>query len=82
MDGGEHGKRVVICFVFILFWVQTGDQFNTETCLLFAELYRHSGRFFSYGSFVPSLCMFQVRLNQSWKAGLILIDGIVYLAVI
>lgn len=35
MDRGEHGKRLVICLVFILFWVQTTDQFQTETCLLF-----------------------------------------------
>lgn len=47
MNGGEHGKRVLICLVFILFWVQTRDQFQTETCLLFVSLYRHSGRLFS-----------------------------------
>lgn len=37
MNGGEHGKRVVICFVFILLWVQTRDQFQTETRLLFVS---------------------------------------------
>lgn len=44
MNGGEHGKRVVICFVFILFWVQTRDQFQTE---LFVSLYRHGEGGFS-----------------------------------
>ena len=36
----EHGKRLVICLVFILFLVHSRDQFQTETCLPFVSLYR------------------------------------------
>lgn len=42
-EGGGHGKRVVICFVFILFWVESRDQFQTGTCLLFVSDWTSSG---------------------------------------
>lgn len=70
MNGGEHGKRVLICLVFILFWVQTRDQFQTETCLLFVSLYRHSGRLFlrldglqAQTEAMHLLCVSEVRLD-------------------
>lgn len=77
MNGREHGKRVVICYVFILFWVQTTYRFQTETCLLFVCLYTNSeggvsqtGWTSSSDSVVaPSICFWSGKVK--WKLGLI-----------
>lgn len=58
MDGGGHGKRVAICFVFILLWVQTGDQ-----VLLFVSPCRHGGRLKSCSFSLVS----EVRLNSDCR---------------
>lgn len=79
MNGGEHGKRLVICLVFILFWVHTRDQFQAETCLLFVSLYRHregglsqtGWTWSSDGSAAPSLsvCLESEESRTEWGWG-------------
>ena len=55
------GRGVVICFVFILFWVQTGDGFQTETpCALCL-----GGRLFSDGRTDSHTRAF--RFNPIWS---------------